>query len=106
MSACLAAKDPVFVLNGQHVDMIDIQEIRRSALRAEVTLGNLKPNTRRIRVPSAGIVHREHERVDVRQRCRQRVCEVRRERGNSALTRQVIAKDGESLHSRGVVMYR
>jgi hypothetical protein len=36
MSACLAAKDPVFVLYGQHVDMIDIQEIRRSAVRAEV----------------------------------------------------------------------
>ena len=42
---------------------------------------------------STGVVYREDERVDGRQRCRQRISEVRRERRDSALTRQVIAKD-------------
>ena len=64
MGARLATEDSV-VLHGQHVDVIDVQEICRSAVRAEVALGNLEPDARRIGVPSAGIVHREHERVDV-----------------------------------------
>ena len=30
MGACLAAKDPVLVLHRQHIDLIDVQEVRRS----------------------------------------------------------------------------
>ena len=106
VGARLATKDSVLVLHGQHIDVIDVQEIGRAAVRAEITLGNLEPDSRRIDVPSTGIVHREHERVDMRQLCRQRIGEVRRECGDSALPRQVIAKDGDSLHPEGVALYR
>ena len=99
VGAGLAAEDSVLVLHGQHVDVIDVQEVGGAPIRAEVALGDLEPDARRIAVPSAGIVHRQHERVDVRQRCRQRIGEVRRERGDAALARQVIAEDGESFHA-------
>ena len=99
MGACLAAKDPVLVLHRQHIDLIDVQVIRGSLVRAKVTLGNLEPDAGGICVPSAGVVHREHERVDIRRGCRQGISEVCRERGDSALARQVVAEDGESFHS-------
>ena len=99
MGACLAAEDPVLVLDRQHIGLIDVQVIRGSLVRAKVTLGNLEPDARGIRVPTAGIVHRQHERVDIRRRGRQGISEVRRERGDSALARQVVAEDGESFHS-------
>jgi hypothetical protein len=61
VSASLATKDSVLVLHGQHVDVIDVQKVGCAPLRAEVSVGNLEPHSRRIAVPSAGIVHREHE---------------------------------------------
>ena len=67
--------------------------------RYEVTLGNLEPDARGISVPSDGIVHRKHEGVDVRRCGRQSISEVRRERGDSAPAREVVAEDGESFHS-------
>ena len=103
MCAGLAAKDPVLVLHRQHIDLIDVQVIRRPLVRARVTLGNLEPDAGRIRVPSAGIVNREHEGVDVRHGCRQGIGEVRRERGDAALPRQMVAEYGESFHFRGMV---
>ena len=48
-------------------------------------------------LPMAGIVHRDHERV-VRELRRQRVGDVREGR-DSAMARQVIAENGESLHA-------
>ena len=41
-------------------------------------------------------VHRQHERVHLRQRCRQRIGEVCRECGDAALARQVIAEERDA----------
>ena len=52
VGASLAAEDPVLVLNGEHIHLIDVQEVGRAPIRIEVALGDLEPDTRRICVPS------------------------------------------------------
>ena len=49
-----------------------------------------------------GVVHRQHERVDVRQGPREGIGDVGRERGDSAVPGQVVAEDGESLDGMDV----
>jgi hypothetical protein len=85
------------VLHREHVDSVDVQKSGGAPVGGEVALIDLESDTRRIRVPPSGIVHRQNEAVRVGQFLDQRIREVRRERRNAAVPRQVIAKDCESL---------
>jgi hypothetical protein len=48
-------------------------------------------------VPPSGIVHCDDEPIDAGLRGDQRIGEVGRERGNAAVTRQVVTEDGKAL---------
>lgn len=88
----LSTEDSVLVLDRDDVDRVDVQEVRGAAVRRDLALGDLEPNARRVCVAPTGIVHREDEALDLRVRAGDGAAQIRRERRNSALTRQVIAE--------------
>ena len=96
--ASLTAKDPVLVLDREHIYLVDVQEIRGALIRAEIPFCDLESDARRIRVPTSGIVHREHKAIRVRQLARHGLGEMRRECGDATVARQMVAKNSESLH--------
>ena len=68
VAAGLAAEDAVLVLHATRTSTL--LTLRKSAARrydVEVALGDLEAHARRIRVPLAGVVHRQHEAVDARE---------------------------------------
>ena len=67
MGTRLAAEDSVLVLYRQHVDLIDIQKIRRATIRAQVTFRYFESDARGILMAPAGVVHRDDESLDAGQ---------------------------------------
>ncbi len=88
----LAPEDPVFVLHAHDVDPVDVQEVGGTAVRRDVVLGDLETDARRVRVPPAGVVHREHEAIQGGELGGDRVAEIGRERRDTAVARHVIAE--------------
>lgn len=94
MRARLATEDAVFVLYRQDVHLVHVQTIRGAAIRGEVAFANFEPDTRR--VPAAAVIHRDDESVRAGQLLQQRISQMRRERGDAALARQVIPERRKS----------
>ena len=76
VAAGLAAEDPVLVLHAQDVDGVDVQEVRRAPVRGEVALGDLEADPRRVGVAPAGVVHGQHEAVELGELGGDRVAQV------------------------------
>ncbi|QDV06244.1 hypothetical protein Poly30_17510 [Planctomycetes bacterium Poly30] len=100
VGARTAPEDPVLVLDADHVDGVDVQEVGGAAIGSELALLDLEAHRVRVVVPLSHVVHRQDEAIDVREVLSYRLAEVRRERGDSALARQVIA-DHRDLADRG-----
>ena len=101
-----ARRSPVnaeLVLNAEHVDAVDVQEIGCASIRIEIGLRDLEAHSRRICVSPARIVHRQDEPVDGRELGGERVRQMRRERGDAALARHVIAEHGDGADGTGGV---
>ncbi len=92
----LAAEDPVLVLHRQHVHLVDVQKIGRAAIRAQIPFADFESDARRIRVTSAGVVHGDDESVRAGQLFDQRIGQMRRERCDAAMARQMIPEGGET----------
>ena len=86
-----AAKDAVPVLNRDQVHGVHVQEVGGSAIRLDVAFRDLEVDSARLGMPPAGIVHGEHEAVELGELHADRLTQIRRERGDSALTRRVVA---------------
>jgi hypothetical protein len=84
------------VLDRQHVDLIDVEKIRRTAIRAQVALGDFEPDAGGIRVAASGVVHRDDKPIGIGQLFDQRIRQMRGECGDAALARQVIPERRES----------
>jgi hypothetical protein len=84
------------VLDAQHVHLVDVQKIGCASIRGEVAFGDFESNARGICVMAAGVVHRDDESVRARQLFDQGVGQVRCERRDSAMARQVIPERRES----------
>ena len=104
VAAGLAAEDSVLVLQAQDVDGIDVQEVRRTTVRREVALADLEADPVRVGVTLAGVVHREHEAVELGNSEASASPRSLVKRGDPALARQVIAehRDAEAGADDGV----
>jgi hypothetical protein len=67
VAAALAAEDPVLVLHARDVDRVDVQEVRRPAVRGDVAVRDLEADRRRIGVTPVAVVHGEREAVERRE---------------------------------------
>jgi hypothetical protein len=90
------AEDAVLVLRRQHVHLVHVQKIGGAAIRAEIPFADFEASARGIRMTAAGIVHSDHESVRAWQLFDQRIGQMRRERRDAAMARQVIAECGET----------
>ncbi len=91
-AARLAAEDSELVLEADHIDGVHVEEVGGAPVGGEVRLGDLEADAGRIVVPCADLVHRQDEAVGVGGLVRDRVREVRGERGDAALARRVVAE--------------
>ena len=61
MAARRAAVDAELVLNGQHLRVVEIEEIRRPAVGIQILFEHLETHPRRIPIALRTIVHRPRE---------------------------------------------
>jgi hypothetical protein len=95
--ARLGAEDSVLVLDGNDVDGLDVEKIGSPSVRGDVTFGDLETDARWVRVLCADVVHREDEAVELRHLAFDGVAEIRGERCDPAMSRQVIAEHRDGV---------
>jgi hypothetical protein len=100
VAAGLAAEDAELVLHRDDVDAVDVQVVGGPPVRRRIGLADLEADARGVAVALARVVHRDDEAVDRRRRVEERAGEVRRERGDAALSRQVIAEHADAPDQR------
>ena len=93
MTACLAAEDAELVLHGHDIDAVHVQIIGTALIRGGIGLGQLETHTVGIGVTLSGIVDRKHQAIHIGRRPAHGRRQVRRERRDPAVARQVIAEN-------------
>ena len=88
----LSTEDAVLVLDADDIDRVDVQEVGGPPVRRHLALRDLEANAGRVGVTPAGIVHREDEALDLGMGRGDRAAQIRGERGDPALARQVVAE--------------
>ena len=96
MTARRTPVDPEFVLHAEHVRVVEVQKIRRTTVRIEILLQQLKTNARRVFVALGPVVDRRHITVGSGCRTRHRLAEIMRESRDSAQARKVVAEEGNA----------
>ena len=66
----------------------------------EFLLRNLEAHARRVLVTLGPVVHRQREALRLRERCRDGLAHVRRERGQAALAGQVVTEESDAVQGR------
>src|SRR5438093_10268197 len=92
MTAGLTPEDPELMLYADEIDRVHVQAVRRTSIRREVALGELETNPVGVRVTSSGVVHREHEAIEIEELRGKGLAQMGREGGDPALAGQVIAE--------------
>src|SRR5690242_6662979 len=96
VSARGSAKNAVFVLQAYEVNVAEIQEIRCLAVGSNLILGKFEPDPGRVGVAFWGIVDGKREEFGGAEFRVDRVAQVGREGGDTALPRKVVADDGDA----------
>ena len=99
VSAGGAAEDAVFVLQGDDVDVREIQELGGPLVGRHVGVGALEPHLGGILVGSSAVVHRHDETIGLREVGSDGVAHVAGERGDAATARGVVADEGDAVEN-------
>ena len=99
VSAGGAAKDAVFVLQGDDVDVRKIQELGGPLVGRHVGVGALEPHLGGILVGSSAVIHRHDETIGLREVGSDGVAHVAGERGDAATARGVVADEGDAVEN-------
>jgi hypothetical protein len=79
------------VLDQDYLDIVDIEEISGTAIGVEFVFVDLKSDPRRIVVAFGSIIDRTYDALTLREFRRNRITNVRSERGNAAMAWKVIS---------------
>ena len=101
MAARRPAENAELVLHANHVHVRDVQKIRRAQVGRQVLFRNLEAHLRRIIVTLREIIDRHDEALHRWKLRRHGAAQVRRERGDAAFPRQVIAEKRDLADGRG-----
>ena len=91
MAAGLAPKDSVLMLQRNDADAAGIDKLGCRPIGDEIGLRQLEPHPRRVAVMGLRIVHGYDKKIGARVLSNNRVAQISRERGNSTLSRNVVA---------------
>ena len=97
--ACLAAEDPVLVLERDRERTARVHDVRGGAIGFDVAVVDVERDALRIVVMTPRLVHREHRACRVTRLPLDRCGEIRRERRDAAVTRQVVADHRDRLRA-------
>ncbi len=81
------------MLHTNNIHVRDVEKIGRSQVRRQVLLHNFESHLSRIIVTAREIIDRHDEALHRRKLRRHRAAQVRRECGNTALSRWIIAEE-------------
>ena len=95
MAAGRTAVDAELVLHRKHLDVVDVQKLRRPAVGLDFLLRDFKSHATGIVVARLAVVDRSHDTLRLRILCGNRLADVGREGGNTATARNVIPDKGE-----------
>ena len=90
---CGPAENAEFVLQADDVHIADVEEVRGPQIGGQVLLLNLEANYFRVLVAAFNIGDRHCETLALGMRSRHGGKQIRRERGNAALTGQIITQE-------------
>src|SRR5450432_3641935 len=102
VAAGRSAKNAVFVLQADHVHIVEIEELCRSFIRTQIVLRKRPSNPRWIRIAFICIVHRERQQSGtsvLRGNC---TAQVRGESGYSTLTWEIVSDHGDPAGQFGM----
>ena len=91
------SKNSIFVLQAHQIDIAEIQKVGGLAVGSQIVLGQLEPHSGGIAVALFSIVHGESQQLGRAVFRVNGVAQVRRERRNSALSREIVADDCDSI---------
>ena len=100
MTAGRPAENPELMWHAENVSVVEVKEVRRTAVGIEILFQNLEANARRVLVPFHPVVYgtrvalrRWHSHPDG-------LTEIVRERGDATLPRRVTADEGDTPRQR------
>ena len=91
--ACSAAKDSIFVLKTNQIDIAEIQKVGGLPVGGEIVLGQFEAYSGRIAVALFRIVHWKSQQLGRAVFRVDGVAQIGRERRNSTLSRKIVADD-------------
>jgi hypothetical protein len=94
------AENTELMLQADNVYVADVEEVRGTQIGRQVLLLNLEANDLRGFVAISNVIHRHRETLALGMGSCDGREQVRRERGNATLARQVIANEGDFSNSR------
>src|SRR5260221_11851147 len=100
MAARHTAVDTEFVLNRNHLDVIDVQEIRRPPVRIQLLFIDFKTNPGRVVIPLRPIIHRAYNRMTFGICHGYGLAEIVGVSSDTALPWKVISQKSDSTDSR------
>ena len=95
-----SAEDAVFVLQAYEVHVIDIQKVRRPAIGSKILFGQLEAHASRIGIAAFDVVDRHCDASRIRVFGGDGLTQVGGERGDAALSRQIVADESDAVDSR------
>jgi hypothetical protein len=87
------AEDAKLVFDADDIHIRDVQKIRRTQIRGEVLLGDLKAHFRRIIIAISQIVHGHDETLHGGKFLGHGAAQIGGERGDAAFARQIITEE-------------
>src|SRR5947209_14120534 len=102
VTASRPAKNTELVLQADDIHIADVEKVRGAPIGRQVLLLNFEANHLRILVATRNVVDRYGEALALGMRAGDRRKQVRRERRNAALSRQVVAHKSDLSDCRRV----
>jgi hypothetical protein len=99
VAAGWATEDAVLVLEDDKINSVDVQEVGGARIGFEVALGDLKTDARWVGIALLGVVDGNSKDVGFWGGSGEGFAEVGGEGGDAALSRQVVADDGDLAKS-------
>lgn len=92
-----STEDTVFELEAGKVHVVDVQEVRSPAVGIDIFLRQLEPNTLGVIITRLNVVHGEGNERPVAVFRGHGLTEIRREGGDAALARKVVADERNAI---------
>ena len=103
MRARTAAKDSIFMLQANQIDIAEIQEVGGLAVGRQIILGQFEAYPSRITVALFGIVHRKSQQLRRAVFRMNGVAQIGCECRNSTMSWKIVANDGDAVWKSGAL---